>query len=278
MQSQIVRDIQDLTYLSWARARQSSGTAGSFLKSYDDIGGAKTYYKLSEYDAVRGIVGHECINEIVADRLLEILGVPHLRYRLIHANVLVDGRMQETWLNASEDFKRPGESKVALDTYYELERRAGESPLEFCIRMGWGNRVWEMLAVDYLILNRDRHGANVEVLRNRNARTLRIAPLFDHGLSLMFRARSDDDVSRFDVMADLPVQSFLGSRSARANLDLIPDGSFPELRPLMEGDRRALFDGLEDCTSPAWRDKAWQMIWGRWRVLDALRVERQDRS
>ena len=43
-----------------------------------------------------------------------------------------------------------------------------------------------MIAVDYIILNRDRHGANIEVLRNSRAHSLRIAPLFDHGLSLMY--------------------------------------------------------------------------------------------
>lgn len=50
-----------------------------------------------------------------------------------------------------------------------------------------------MLAVDFLILNRDRHGANIEVLRNARARTLRIAPLFDHGLSLLYSCLSEED-------------------------------------------------------------------------------------
>ena len=62
MKSQVVANKQDLTALSWAEARQSSGTAGTFLKSYDDLGPRKVYYKLSDYDAVNGIVGHECVN------------------------------------------------------------------------------------------------------------------------------------------------------------------------------------------------------------------------
>ena len=57
---QMIREKQDMTYLSWAKVRDSSGTAGSFLKAYSDLGGVKTYYKLSNYDSVRGIVGHEC--------------------------------------------------------------------------------------------------------------------------------------------------------------------------------------------------------------------------
>ena len=270
--AQIVSELQDLTYLSWAQARQSSGTAGSFLKSYDDTGATKVYYKLSDYRVGDGIVGHECVNEIIVDRLLEILGIQHLHYQLIHAKVLVDGTIHETWLNASEDFKAPGESKMALDTYYELERREGEAPLDFCRRMGWAARIWEMLLVDYLILNRDRHGANIEVLRNPRARTLRLAPLFDHGLSLLFRCRSAQDIASFDVMKDLPVQSFIGSSSTRRNLELIPPAEFPKVGQLYEEDRRALFDGLEQATAPAWRDAVWSMIWQRWCDIAALQT------
>lgn len=270
--SQIVSSIQDLTHLSWAQARQSSGTAGSFLKSYDDTGSRKVYYKLSDYRVGDGILGHECVNEIVVDRLLEILGIPHLHYQLIHANVLVDGMVYETWLNASEDFKASGESKVALDTYYELERKEGEAPLDFCLRNGWGHRIWEMLVVDYLILNRDRHGANIEVLRNPRARTLRLAPLFDHGLSLLFRCRTEEEIAGFDVMADLPIQSFVGSSSAMCNISLIPSGEFPRMGMLLEEDRRALFDGLDEATTSLWRDTVWSMIWQRWCNLATLRA------
>ena len=274
MESQIVANKQDLTALSWAKARQSSGTAGSFLKSYDDLGPGKVYYKLSDYDPVNGIVGHECVNEIVVDRLLEILGVEHLSYQLVHADVLVNGRVHETWLNASEDFKRPGESKVALDAYYELEREGDETPLAFCERMGWAGQAYAAIVVDYLILNRDRHGANLEVLRNSKARTLRLAPLFDHGISLMFRARDDAQAAAFDVMADLPVQSFFGSRSAWDNLTLIPSDKLPRFGALCESDSRALFEGLEGATTPLWRQKAWDMIWQRWCAYEAFRAER----
>ena len=67
--------------------------------------------------------------------------------------------------------------------FYQLERNDGESPLEFCVRQGWGESIYQMLVVDYLILNRDRHGANIEVLRDTKRKTLRLAPIFDHGLS-----------------------------------------------------------------------------------------------
>ena len=55
-----------------------------------------------------------------------------------------------------------------------------------------------MIAVDYIILNRDRNGANIEVLRNARTHTLRIAPLFDHGLSLLYSCMSDEEAANFN--------------------------------------------------------------------------------
>lgn len=264
MQTMVIREKQDLTYLSWSKLRRSSGTAGSFLKAASELGGTKVYYKLSNYDSMRGVVGHESVNELIVDRLLTLLGIEHLSYQLIHAEVLVDGRLLETWVCASENFREKGEDKQALDVSYESEHLDGERALDFCLRMGWGDYIWKMLAVDFLILNRDRHGANIEVLRNRKKRTRRLAPLFDHGLSLLCRCESAEDVERFDVMADLPVQSFVGSRSALENLDLIPAGQMPELSPLKESDRAVLLEDLADVIPQNMRDKIWDMIWKRW--------------
>ena len=66
----------DLTYLSWSLSRSSTGTAGSFLKSYEEINGRKFHYKMSNYDSVRGVIGHESVNEIVAQNIAD--GTPAL--------------------------------------------------------------------------------------------------------------------------------------------------------------------------------------------------------
>lgn len=268
---QIIHEKQDLTYLSWAKVRNSSGTAGSFLKAYSDLGGQKTYYKLSNYDSVRGIVGHECVNEIIVDRLLNILGIEHLHYQLIHADILLDGQVVETWLCASEDFKQPEESKIALDTFYQAERISErETPLQFCIRNGWQDYIYAMLVVDYLILNRDRHGANIEVLRNRRKKTIRLAPLFDHGISLVFRAETEEQLAAEDVMQDKRVQCYVGSQSAWQNLRLIPADQRPFLHPLKDTDKNILLNGLDEALPKAWQNRIWDMIWRRWNAYADL--------
>ena len=268
--NQIIHELQDMTHLSWAKTRNSSSTAGSFLKAYEDGVDGKTYFKLSNYDAWKGIIGHECVNEIIVDRLLSILGISHLPYQLIHAKILIDQKEYETWLCASKDFKQRGESKIALDAYYQAESLPNESPMDFCIRNGWESTVYEMLVVDYLILNRDRHGANMEVLRNQRKKTIRLAPLFDHGLSLLSRCESTEAMLREDVMADKPVQCFVGSRSSWENLRLIPRDQRPPLHPLAENDRAILLEGLSEALDQQWLDRIWEMIWKRWQAYENL--------
>ena len=114
----IIYELQDMRYLNWSKTRKSSGTAGSFLKSYDDAGKKKKYYKLSDSDPVLGIIGHECVNEIVVQRLLGILGIEHLEYTLVHAVVMVEGKEYETYLCESEDYKNGDEGKISLEDYF----------------------------------------------------------------------------------------------------------------------------------------------------------------
>lgn len=270
METAVIREKQDLTYLNWTKTRESSGTAGSFLKAYSELNGIKTYYKLSNYDTINGITGHESVNEIIVDRLLSILGISHLHYQLIHADILVNGTILETWLCVSEDFKKRGESKIALDQYYNAEKLEDESPLAFCLRQGWADYIWEMLLVDYLILNRDRHGANIEILRNTTRKTYGPAPLFDHGLSLVCRCTDETSLQAFDIMEDRRIQCFVGSQSAWENLKLIPKNALRNIHPLKETDRDELFRDMNGILPQVWFNKIWEMIWKRWSTYEDL--------
>lgn len=268
MNKDLITEKQDMTYLNWTKIRKSSGTAGSFLKAYYEAGKEKIYYKLSNFDSYNGVVGHECVNELIADRLLTVLGIDHLSYKLIRADVQIYGKIYDTWLCASEDFKKEKESKISLDAYYQAERQETESPMEFCVRQGWEDYIYQMLVVDFLILNRDRHGANIEVLRNRKDQTVRLAPLFDQGLSLIFQCKDTGEAEKVDVMEDKPVQCFVGSHSARENLSLIPVGKEPLIGPLREEDRDILFEGLDAALPQEYLETIWKMIWERWRYYE----------
>ena len=270
METKVILDKQDLTYLKWSNIRSSSGTAGTFLKSESNLDGVKTYYKLSNFDLINGVVGHECINEIIVDRLLTILGVEHLSYELINADIEIDGNIYSTFLCASEDFKKRGESKTALDNFYRTNAFKGESHYDFCVRFGWQEYIDSMIAVDFLILNRDRHGANIEVLRNARAHSLRIAPLFDHGLSLLYSCMADKEAETFDVLEDKRCQNFVGSYSCMDNLKLIKNPKRVFKNKLLSNDKDKIFEGLENILSETFVNKIWEMIYERYQIYENL--------
>lgn len=269
METKVITDKQDLTYLEWSHIRSSSGTAGTFLKSQSTLGNSKIYYKLSNFEEGVGIIGHESVNEIIVDRLLTLLGVEHLHYQLIHADIEVDGKIYTTYVCASEDFKKRGESKAALDAMYKVNKEDGESAYDYCKRMGFEKYIDTMIAIDFIILNRDRHGANLEMLRDARNHTLRIAPYFDHGLSLLFSCHTDEEIQKFDVMGDIKCNNFIGTKSNAENLKLIGNKKVFE-KKLKYEDKDFVFKDLDNVLSNIHRDKIWEMIMERWNVYENL--------
>ena len=246
----IILELQDMRYLDWAARKMSPGTPGCFLKAYEEVNGKRLYYKLSNYDSYRGVFGHECVNELIVSRVMDILGVPHVEYKLIHAKIVIDGKEQETWISVSENFRKENEEKLAYDLYYDLQKEENESPLEFAIRNGWGLYMYQMFCVDYLIANRDRHGSNLEILRSEEDDSVRMAPLFDQGVSLLFSTYGDEKLlENVDVMRDFPVNNYIGARSLEYNLTLIPKGFNLEMNELKKEDRNYIFESIDKVLS-----------------------------
>lgn len=216
-----LKEKKDLTRLNWSLSRQSSGTAGSYLKSYDIKDGKKYYYKMSNFDSIHGIMGHESINEIIVQNIANILEIPHLHYDLIHADVKLDGKIFDTWLTKSMDFKRPGEHKLSFEAFYNIYQKDNETVWQFIQRNHMHPYFYQMFLLDYIICNRDRHGANIEVLESTGS--YRLAPLFDHGISLLAPCMNDiKKILEFDILKDGPVNNYVGSMNLSENLKLVP--------------------------------------------------------
>ena len=254
----------------------SPGTPGCFLKAYEEVNGKRLYYKLSNYDSYRGIFGHECVNELIASRVMDVLEIPHVTYKLIYAKIMIDGKELETWLSVSENFRKDNEEKLAYDLYYDLQKEGNESPLEFAIRNGWGLYMYQMFCIDYLIANRDRHGSNLEVLRNNEEDSVRMAPLFDQGVSLLFSTYGDEKLLEdVDVMRDFPVNNYIGARSLEYNLSLIPKGYELQIRALKKEDRAYIFRGIKNILSERHMNKIWEMLWKRWCYFEQIRNKKE---
>ncbi len=273
----IIDKLQDMRHLDWAVRKLSPGTPGCFLKAYEEVNGKRIYYKLSNYDSYRGVFGHECINELIVSRVMDILGITHVTYKLIHAQVLIDGKEIETWISVSDNFRKNNEEKLAYDLFYDLRKKENESPLEFAIRNGWGLYIYQMLCIDYLTANRDRHGSNLEVLRNVENESIRLAPLFDQGVSLLFSTYGDEKaIERVDVMQDFPVNNYIGARSLEYNLTLIPETFDLEIKTINEKDKDYIFQGIDKILMPGHIEKIWEMIWKRWCYFEKIRSKKNE--
>ena len=204
---------------------------------------------MSNYDMYRLVFGYESFNEYIVSRLLDCLEIEHLKYSLVYAKVKVDNNVFNTYLNASYDFKQKNERKEPFDSYYYNNRQNEESPIDFMIRNGFENYLYYMLFVDFIIFNRDRHGANVEVLID-DKDNVKLSPLFDHGLSLLL---SDYDNSKYikdyDINKSEPANSFFGTRSTYENLKFIKSKSLIKKCELSKDDIKYIFSGIDNILS-----------------------------
>lgn len=91
-----------------------------FLKAYEKADDIKYYYKMSNYDSIRGIYGHEAVNEIVAQNIANILDIHVLQYEPVKCLISVNNKNYITLITRSRDFKNTEESKITLEIFYDL--------------------------------------------------------------------------------------------------------------------------------------------------------------
>lgn len=190
--------------------------------------------------------------------------------------IIIDGKDVETWISVSENFRKDNEEKLAYDMYYDLQKKDKESPLDFAIRMGWGLYIYQMFCIDYLIANRDRHGSNLEILRNEVDESIRMAPLFDQGVSLLFSTYgNENEIECVDVMRDFTVNNYIGARSLEYNLTLIPLDFDLKINSLKQEDKAYIFHEIYHVLSQKHIDKIWEMIWKRWCYFAEIRSKKK---
>ena len=257
----------DIRKLGWSKSTGSMATDGVYMKTEHIIDGKKHYLKLSNYDSYRGIYGHESVNELIASRLGEMLGFNVPAGELKKSLVRIDGNDYEAYVFLSASYKIT-ESRVSFENFYVDHRLSTEeSPLDFCRRYSWESEIYKMFIFDYLIINRDRHGANLEVLKNSENR---LSPLFDNGLSFACSCVQVGDLETFDIMADRPVNSFIGEKRLARNLALIDRKlQFNELRA---STRDILFKDLTGVLHERYYDVIWDIILRRWQNVKKFRI------
>jgi hypothetical protein len=257
----------DLRDISWSIAAGSVASDGVHMKAEYLINGVNYYLKLSRYDSFLGIYGHESVNELIACRLGKLLGFNVPEGKLKRCLVSIDDVDHDTYVFMAQSFKDTG-SRIAFESFY-LDNRITkkESPLDLCKRFGWADDIYKMFIFDYLIINRDRHGANLEVMKNGDKR---LSPYFDNGLSFVCSCTDESDLASFDIMEDRPVNNFIGEKRLALNLTGINKSL--EFNELLQSDRDGLFEGLKDVLPESYSTTIWDIIWRRWSDVKEFRI------
>ena len=223
--------ITDLTHLKWTYGKNSSGVAGVFPKATEECPKQRIYYKMSEYDPdEEKVIGHECLNEIYAQIVCDLLQIPHLHYDFLTAKVSFHGNEFITNIVKSVDFSGDHEEKMTLNHYYMLFAEPSESPLDFLLRFGFQDYLSDMFLLDWVIMNVDRHRRNIEVLIDKRNGSIRLAPTFDHGLSLHFSYACPEDAKYMNFLDDPPTVNYVGSERLSENLKYVLPRDFPEVK------------------------------------------------
>ena len=182
-------DIGDILF-----GKKLSGDEGISLMSPDNTSDGWLKKKWTIIDGKRclikggsGAIQQEPYNEVIASRLMDRLQVSHVAYRLILQN--------DYPYSVCEDFITPDTELVpAWHIVQTLKKENHHSSyqhyLRCCAELGIPeiqHALDQMLVVDFLLANEDRHFNNFGVIRN--AETLKwvgAAPIYDTGTSLWF--------------------------------------------------------------------------------------------
>ena len=185
---------------------------GNLKKRWKTVNGTRTLLKSGTPPYC-----YEVYNEVIASAVCQALSIPHVPYSL-----LKDG--EETYCSCP-DFVSYGQDFVTANMIIEgLGKRNDESSYSFFVRtyreLGIENpekEIGQMLLVDFLLGNEDRHLNNFGLIRDAKSLSfLGVAPIFDTGSSLGY-AKNDQQLASWDKVPWKP----FASRSHPTQLDYL---------------------------------------------------------
>lgn len=237
MSKTVVKDYRDLV---WNFSSNSSG--GQYLKSEKIINGKKYYFKISDF-RYGMFFSHEAVLEVIASRLGNLLELPVLKYTGDIARIQINDKEYTTFVSKSLNYCKAGQTAIPLVTDYLTNKIDAETPLEYCQRIGLTEFVDYVFLFDYLIMNADRHGRNIELLYNSNKAIP--APIFDNGRCLTFeRGNQIDNILKWNYQEGGTGNNFVGGIYLENNLKYISRAY--HLPCLSETSYKHIFYGLHD--------------------------------
>lgn len=175
-------DILDLRCLNFSLSSRGSGSAGTLYKANTE----NWFFKLSQFlEYEPDEYGYESVCEVIGTRLANLLEFDNADYAICHAVISIGSRDYITYLCASPNYKEASEHRTTLENLLKLKEVSTLSQIEnfeCCKSESYFNDLCKMLLFDFIIDNRDRHGANIELLVSDS---IRLAPIYDTGYSIV---------------------------------------------------------------------------------------------
>ncbi|MEE5994362.1 MAG: hypothetical protein V3G42_14210 [Oscillospiraceae bacterium] len=233
-------NIKDYRELVWSFSSNSSG--GQYLKSEKVISGKKYYFKISDFRY--GIFfSHEAVLEVIASRLGNLLELPVLKYTGNTAKIRINDKEYTTFVSKSLNYCKAGQTAIPLVTDYMTNKINNETPLAYCQRIDLTGFIDNIFIFDYLIMNVDRHGRNIELLYDGNIAIP--APIFDNGRSLTFDyGNRIENILHWNYTESGTGNNFVGGIYLENNLKHISKAY--HLPILSEAGYQHIFYGLHD--------------------------------
>lgn len=177
-------------------------TSGQFPKCWKRVNGVIYLYKAGSSGAANS--GNEPFSELLASELADALEITHVKYDYVFykgkdatrcANMCDENR----GLYAAHEFSNE------LNSYEKI--------LDYCIMDKDKNQIIDMLLLDYLTLNTDRHLGNIGILVNNDTQEfISMAPIYDNNMSFLpyYMEQWDEKIENFIINKDGHITTSLG--------------------------------------------------------------------
>lgn len=267
-----MKNIKDMRKVDWNYGTNFTGTRGCYMKAKIEENGKIMYYKLSNFNSVDGFVGHESINEVIAGRLGKMLGL-NVNYQYLR-KAIVNIKQKEyiTYVCESFSYKKNNESRMSIEELCNTFRKDSESNLDVIKRLGLSGLIDRVIAFDFLIIGRDRHGSNIEVFWDMKNKKFIEAPIFDNGISLLAPITYDipheeriEKIREFKELGTYIGNNYIGSRNLTENLKNISKPIY--VNKLKREDKKRIFYGLREALDNEYIEKIWSIIVYRYSYL-----------
>lgn len=168
---------------------------GCLKKRWKVIGGKRCLIK-----AGSGSNMQQPFNEVIATKIMERLDIPHVPYTLLWDD--------DVPYSVCEDFITPDTDLVAAWRVMQTIKKDNQTSvyrhyLNCCEALGlsdMAHSVDQMIVLDYIIANEDRHQNNFGLIRNADTlEWLGAAPIFDSGSSLGYEKPSGRILAERDI-------------------------------------------------------------------------------